>query len=98
MATSRGDVGRDEVIALMNRLLQSNPNTLCYLKWTCPGCGERAMVETPNVFYEQLLHEECGTLYRGEGGYGLSVEFRLDAAEGEAGEEPQEGAEDESVG
>jgi hypothetical protein len=43
-----------------------------YMKWTCPGCGERVASETANVHHtrgyrhgEKANGEFCGELYTG---------------------------------
>lgn len=62
---------------------------ICYIKWTCPKCGERVLSEDPNVFCDRgYLHSEkqdgseCGFVYFGDQ-FGLAVvipDLELDKA------------------
>jgi len=40
----------------------SSQGRLCYQKYTCAGCGQRLMIEKPNVFYKTAKCEECSHL------------------------------------
>ena len=31
-----------------------------HFKWTCKGCGERVMCETPDSLFTSFIHEDCG--------------------------------------
>ena len=35
-------------------------NSLIYFKWTCGGCGARAVADDPNSLYTLFKHDECG--------------------------------------
>lgn len=39
-----------------------------YFKWTCGGCGERALANNPNSLHTSFKHEECGYTTRTEDG------------------------------
>lgn len=44
-----------------------------YVKWTCPGCGERCIADEANsIHLGGYLHEECGEMYLGDV-FGLTV-------------------------
>jgi len=36
------------------------PGLHFYQKWTCAKCGERVTGNTPDLLFEQGLHEDCG--------------------------------------
>lgn len=31
-----------------------------YFKWTCAGCGDRAVADTANSLHTSYRHDECG--------------------------------------
>lgn len=56
----------------MSGLLDTFPYALIWIKWTCPGCGERVTADEPNTFCTQgYLHTTredgtpCGIPYDG---------------------------------
>jgi hypothetical protein len=61
------DVHIDELMPQMNVILEEFPNSLLYLKWTCPTCGERATAETANTYHtDGYVHADCGGWYHGK--------------------------------
>lgn len=68
-----GDRPSSEIIDIAQDLLRRYPGILCYLKWTCPGCGDRVTANNPNSFATQgYLHEDCGYVYKGDQ-FGLMI-------------------------
>lgn len=62
----KGDRLIDDMLPEINQLIQAGAQV--YLKWTCPGCGERVMANEPNCFYEMgFRHTDpnCGHVYMG---------------------------------
>ena len=58
-------------IALVNKmndiLTRLDGKAKVYVKWTCPGCGERVTSTQPNSFHtDGYTHEECGVTYTGD--------------------------------
>lgn len=67
------DVPLEEIIKLVEKVLSRDPTALCFVKWTCPQCGERVDSSQPNVICTSgYVHEDCGYHYKGEL-YGLMV-------------------------
>lgn len=57
----------DLLLTTLDEKVKANPNMKVYLKWTCPGCGERVTATEPNTYYtEGYVHESCGATYRGK--------------------------------
>ena len=51
----------DEVLA--NMAEQAKKGALCYVKWTCRGCGDRCTADEPNIYHVGgYVHDKCGTL------------------------------------
>jgi hypothetical protein len=68
----------DVTLQRMEELIQRG--AVVFVKWTCPGCGERCMSDVPNSicatgYYHTEKHDgtRCGTPYTGgeHGMYGL---------------------------
>lgn len=61
------DITARQLVEQMEALLSEHPSAQLYVKWTCPGCGERVSADDPNSFHlGGYVHEECGTLYQGD--------------------------------
>lgn len=65
-----GDRDIEEMLEEIDQLVQADH--LVFLKWTCPGCGERCVADEPNKFCSRgYLHTEkadgtpCNTWYHG---------------------------------
>jgi hypothetical protein len=62
-----------EIVRIMDQTIDKNPGAQCFVKWTCPGCGERVTANEANVIYQGgYRHEDCGKVYTGEH-FGLMV-------------------------
>lgn len=67
------DVPIEKIIERCEAVLSRDPTALCFVKWTCPKCGERAESSQPNVVcISGYVHEGCGYHYQGKL-YGLMV-------------------------
>lgn len=55
-----GDLSREEVMAMANRVIK--PNTEVYFKFTCEHCGDRCVFAEPNVLYETGECGKCGKI------------------------------------
>lgn len=78
MQTDR-DLPLGQIAKMMENILEDNPHALCYVKWTCPACGERVTsTEANTIRTGGMIHDElsCGYHYTGDL-YGLFVEFSL---------------------
>lgn len=66
------DIHRDDLIRRANKLLAEKPRALVFIKWTCPGCGERVTADNPNTPCLGNRHTEkadgspCGVTHYGE--------------------------------
>lgn len=61
MLTEYKDYPVEEVLKNIERLAAEG--ALCYVKWTCQGCGARCTANEPNTFHKGgYRHEECGYL------------------------------------
>ena len=47
-----------EVVSKAQQVLEHGSEV--YYKWTCRGCGERAIANQPNALRASWLHEDCG--------------------------------------
>ena len=68
----------ENIIQLIDQTLHRIPTAKLYIKWTCPGCGDRCIADEPNVVYRHgYAHDRCGTHYDGAAGYGLLLVHSL---------------------
>lgn len=73
----------ESILAQIKETMRLNPGAQCYIKWTCPKCGERATADEPNQVYMMgYTHEDCGGFYNGWN-YGLMVIFGNEIPPGE---------------
>lgn len=83
MPKDYGDKPIEEIMAMMKQWRDTHPGAQCYLKWTCPGCGDRVTATEPNIYCVQgYRHDECGTVYHGHL-FGLLVAYRATLPERE---------------
>lgn len=82
------DVEVAELLPRIERVLTQFPTAQIYLKWTCPGCGDRVTAEEPNAFhtggYDHVERENgtpCGSRYTGTQFGMLLVASGLNAAD-----------------
>lgn len=70
-----GDLPRDELIDRANAAVDSyNCRVDVHFKFTCPHCGERCMLQEPNMLYENGECHKCGTVSPIEvGGFTLRI-------------------------
>jgi hypothetical protein len=69
-----GDRVQDKPIQELLRQIDglADEGALCWLKWTCPGCGERAVSDVPNIYHVTYAHDKgkdgspCGAVYTGK--------------------------------
>lgn len=54
------DVPIAQCRSIVDHFLAVNPTTKAFQKFTCAGCGERLMMEEPNVFHETGHCDRCG--------------------------------------
>lgn len=66
------DIDIQEVLRQIDEIIDQHPYALVFLKWTCPGCGERVMANEPNSYAGGgYVHEQkadgalCGSSYSG---------------------------------
>lgn len=62
-----------EIIEMANNVIAQGGDV--WVKWTCPGCGDRCIADDKNTFHRGgYKHDKCGTWYRGDL-YGMMVAY-----------------------
>lgn len=76
-----GDLDLDATATAMQGLMDKGHTV--FVKWTCPGCGDRCIADEPNTIHTDGYHHGeradgtvCGTWYR-ELRFGLFAQLQV---------------------